>query len=606
MEENSSVSEHILKMSGLHNRLSQLEINLPDEAVIDRILRSLPPSYNSFVLNYNMQGMVKTIPEVFSMLKSAEVEIKKEHQVLMVNKTTKFKKGKGKKNFKKDGKDVAALDKPVAGKKSKNGPKPETECFYCKGKGHWKRNCPKYLADKKAGNTNLGHIGVKRMKKLHADGLLESLDYESFDTCEPCLMGKMTKTPFSGTMERATSLLEIIHTDSILRGRIIGGGRPTQDDVPISTAAAGESGQITHSHPASGAENITIDQATHHHLENASASHEIIQALQPAQDQPGNVPNTDDALENGRLDQEQDVQGYQEYSSDSGSSAQSGEHSGSSSSDGSGSARQEAVAYVPPPPGVLWPGETSGASGQEAAGEEEEEEWHVIDNPEAAEAQRWRPEDDLGGFARHNRLREDALYGMYRAELRELLSRRSVSNLLSSGFRESLDQLVHSYAQRQEHDPPAPLNQHHATILCVSIAEEQGCVWQEVDEAIHDLRDDMAVLQRGMASTQQMLQACMEMQVELQRSIRQEVASPMHRSLSLHGTVRWYDDGSQWELVRKGTCCICCDSQIDSLLYRCGHMCTCSKCARELLRGAGKCPLCRAPIVEVVRAYSII
>ena len=26
-------------------------------------------------------------------------------------------------------------------------------------------------------------------------------------------MGKMTKTPFSGTMEQATDLLEIIHTD---------------------------------------------------------------------------------------------------------------------------------------------------------------------------------------------------------------------------------------------------------------------------------------------------------------------------------------------------------------------------------------------------------
>ena len=60
---------------------------------------------------------------------------------------------------------------------------------------------------------NLGHIGVKRMKKFHADGLLKSLDYESFDTCEPCLMGKMTKTPFSGTMERAKDLLEIIHID---------------------------------------------------------------------------------------------------------------------------------------------------------------------------------------------------------------------------------------------------------------------------------------------------------------------------------------------------------------------------------------------------------
>ena len=104
-------------------------------------------------MNYNMQGMENTIPELYTMLKSAEVEIKKEHQVLMVNKTTSFKKGKGKKNFKKDDKGVAALSKSVAGKKPNNGPKPETQYFYCKGNGHWKRNCPKYLADKKAGNV---------------------------------------------------------------------------------------------------------------------------------------------------------------------------------------------------------------------------------------------------------------------------------------------------------------------------------------------------------------------------------------------------------------------------------------------------------------------
>ena len=79
---------------------------------------------------------MKTIPEVFSMLKSAEVEIKKEHQVLMVNKTTSFKKGKSNKNFKKDGKGVATPSKPIAGKKPKHGPKPERECFYCKGSRH--------------------------------------------------------------------------------------------------------------------------------------------------------------------------------------------------------------------------------------------------------------------------------------------------------------------------------------------------------------------------------------------------------------------------------------------------------------------------------------
>ena len=83
------------------------------------------------------------------MLKSTEVEIKKEHQVLMVNKTTSFrKKGKGKKgNFKKNDKQVAT---PM--KKPKARPKPD-ECFYCKGNGHWKRNCPKYLADKKDGKV---------------------------------------------------------------------------------------------------------------------------------------------------------------------------------------------------------------------------------------------------------------------------------------------------------------------------------------------------------------------------------------------------------------------------------------------------------------------
>ncbi|KAK1663679.1 hypothetical protein QYE76_051838 [Lolium multiflorum] len=295
MEEGSSVSEHMLAMTGHAKKLSDLGIVIPNRLGINRVLQSLPPSYKNFVMNYNMQNMNKELPELFAMLKSAEIEIKKEHQVLMVNKTTSFKKqGKSKGKNKKSGKKAATP--PV---KPKTGPKPDAECYYCKEKGHWKRNCSKYLADLKSGlvkkkkevtmrvgngskvdvivvgtlplhlpsglvlslnncyfvpalsmniisgsclmqddldssdthihnidakriklNDNstymwhcrLGHIGVKRMKKLHTDGLLESLDFESLDRCEACLMGKMTKTPFSGMMERATDLLEIIHT----------------------------------------------------------------------------------------------------------------------------------------------------------------------------------------------------------------------------------------------------------------------------------------------------------------------------------------------------------------------------------------------------------
>ena len=45
-------------------------------------------------------------------------------------------------------------------KKPKARPKCETKCFYCKGNGHWKRNYPKYLADKKDGKVNKGVLDI--------------------------------------------------------------------------------------------------------------------------------------------------------------------------------------------------------------------------------------------------------------------------------------------------------------------------------------------------------------------------------------------------------------------------------------------------------------
>ena len=38
MEENSSTSEHVLRLSGYYNYLNQVGVNLPDKIVIDKVL----------------------------------------------------------------------------------------------------------------------------------------------------------------------------------------------------------------------------------------------------------------------------------------------------------------------------------------------------------------------------------------------------------------------------------------------------------------------------------------------------------------------------------------------------------------------------------------
>ncbi|GJU17829.1 retrovirus-related pol polyprotein from transposon TNT 1-94 [Tanacetum coccineum] len=62
-------------------------------------------------------------------------------------------------------------------------------------------------------HCRLAHINKKRIKQLQQDGLLKSTDDESFDKCESCLSGKMTKKPFPHSNKRAKDFIRIIHTD---------------------------------------------------------------------------------------------------------------------------------------------------------------------------------------------------------------------------------------------------------------------------------------------------------------------------------------------------------------------------------------------------------
>ncbi|GJX37786.1 retrotransposon protein, putative, ty1-copia subclass [Tanacetum coccineum] len=62
-------------------------------------------------------------------------------------------------------------------------------------------------------HCRLGHINKKRIAKLQHDGILKSIDDESFDVCVSCISSKMERKPFTHTSEKADDLLGIIHND---------------------------------------------------------------------------------------------------------------------------------------------------------------------------------------------------------------------------------------------------------------------------------------------------------------------------------------------------------------------------------------------------------
>ncbi|KAL0437671.1 UNVERIFIED_CONTAM: hypothetical protein Sradi_0475000 [Sesamum radiatum] len=72
MIEGSSVQEHGVKMLSLEEKF---KADLAKEKYIDVILQSLPPSFDSFIVNYNMNGFDKDLHELINMLVQYEATI---------------------------------------------------------------------------------------------------------------------------------------------------------------------------------------------------------------------------------------------------------------------------------------------------------------------------------------------------------------------------------------------------------------------------------------------------------------------------------------------------------------------------------------------------
>nr|GEU42306.1 hypothetical protein [Tanacetum cinerariifolium] len=159
--EGQSVSNHVLLMKRYLDQLATLSYAFPDKVSISFILNLLSSEFQAIVQNYNMQSMEKTISEVHSLLIEFEKSIKRNTQPIIGASCTP---------------QVMAIQSGRVQKYKPQG-------------GHWKRNCPVYLAElmkmkKKTRGQNVAStssdfgLSVSMNNKLYFDAIIVNGIYE--------------------------------------------------------------------------------------------------------------------------------------------------------------------------------------------------------------------------------------------------------------------------------------------------------------------------------------------------------------------------------------------------------------------------------------------
>uniref|UniRef100_A0A2N9GK36 Retrovirus-related Pol polyprotein from transposon TNT 1-94 n=1 Tax=Fagus sylvatica TaxID=28930 RepID=A0A2N9GK36_FAGSY len=248
------VREHIMQIRDIVAQLKKLEVEMSESFLVHYILNTLPHQYGPFKISYNTHKDKWSINELMTMCVQEEGRLVMEQgeSAMLVT------HGKGKSQANQKGKGKMPPQTDI---------KKDSTCFFCKKKGHMKKECTKFqkwLADKgssfslfyksdcvgngtlsdglycinlqnnatydsmhvhtgikrcvinedssKLWHRRLGHISIERIKRLVNEGVLNTLDFTDFETCVDCIKGKQTNKSKKGA-NRSSDILEIIHTD---------------------------------------------------------------------------------------------------------------------------------------------------------------------------------------------------------------------------------------------------------------------------------------------------------------------------------------------------------------------------------------------------------
>ena len=119
----------------------------------------------------------------------------------------------------------------------------------------------------------------------------------------------------------------------------------------------------------------------------------------------------------------------------------------------------------------------------------------------------------------------------------------------------------------------------------------------------------------SLESLQLMAGASFEMLLSMQRMLQQDLGAALaQREQRLESSDSESETASSRSVVSSreapptgagdlGSCVICQAASVNTVFYRCGHLATCARCAHALRRRRQNCPICRAPVRDVIQVF---
>ena len=143
----AGVRDYVLRMVNLQTKIQALNVSIPDACIVHQALNTLPPDFSIIKTNYNSQDETWSVNDLIARVVAEEEKLKKEkgHLALYVSSSHKRKTKKSRNHTHKGTHDTTGQSDNMGPKKT-SFKRDGDCCFFCKKKGHIKKDCAKFKA----------------------------------------------------------------------------------------------------------------------------------------------------------------------------------------------------------------------------------------------------------------------------------------------------------------------------------------------------------------------------------------------------------------------------------------------------------------------------